>query len=51
MVTRNLLFIRAYFEARKEAEAAGLDGEQSKGYAVSVARSEVQDKINAILYS
>lgn len=45
----NLAFVRAYFEARKFAEASGLDPEQSKAYAVADARREVSALVASIV--
>ena len=47
---RNYAFIRSYFEARKFAEASGLDAEESKGYAVATALREVSQLVASILY-
>jgi hypothetical protein len=46
----NAIFIREYFMARKEAEAAGMDNEEAKRFAVAAARRAVQEQVDAILY-
>lgn len=51
MGNRNGIFIRLYFQARKEAEAAGLDNDQAKGYAVATARMETSALVSSILYA
>ena len=51
MCKKNLIFGRAYFEARKFADASGIEHDEAHRLAIMDARREVAAAVASILYA